>query len=242
MCETEAATHQRPYVITKERLRNIPPFAFYQFPCNLTNRCLNHLFHDFAAVKKIQCLNTYWNHILINVQHVRVFYSDLCDINAKTSSQTYLIHGAGPIWYKDVIPPKSLYFNFHEAHIIGATILIDSAFDHPDEHRVTSSTPTTTDITLCQFKNHLISLAAGFSTMNDALNFSVKDILYNLSKSLESVSSHRISGHSPEIQHVWLGLLVFPVIRLDHNLLRFCFLPRCMSMISFECILIISHT
>jgi hypothetical protein len=113
-------------------------------------------------------------------------------VNAKTSSQTHLIHGAGPIWYKDVIPPKSLYFNFHEAHIIGATILIasliDSAFDHPDEHRATSSKPTSTDNTLRQFKNHLISLAAGFSTMNDALNFSVKDILYNLSKSYEIVS------------------------------------------------------
>ena len=27
---------------------------------------------------------------------------------AKTSLQTHLIHGAGPIWYKDGIPPKSL--------------------------------------------------------------------------------------------------------------------------------------
>jgi hypothetical protein len=73
-------------------------------------------------------------------------------INAKTSSQTHLINGTRPIWYKDVIPPKLLYFNFHKAHIIGATILntslINSAFDHPDKHRVTSSTPTTTDITL----------------------------------------------------------------------------------------------
>ena len=60
------ASHQRPYVITKERLRNVPPLAFYQFPCILTYRTptdasticsmssvrVNHLFHDFAAVKK----------------------------------------------------------------------------------------------------------------------------------------------------------------------------------------------
>jgi hypothetical protein len=109
--------------------------------------------------------------------------------NAKTSTQTHLIHGAGPIWYKDVIPPKLIYFNFHEAHIIGATILItsliDLAFEHPNEHHPVSSTvepdrtkttSTTTDITLRLFKCHLVSLAAGFSTMNDALKFSVKDI------------------------------------------------------------------
>ncbi len=71
--------------------------------------------------------------------------------------------------------------------------------------------------------------------MNDALNFSVKDIFYNLSKSYENVSSHRISGHSPEIRHVSFGVLVIPVVHLDHDLMRFLFVSRCMSMNSFEC-------
>ena len=113
-------------------------------------------------------------------------------INAKTSTQTHLFHSAKPIWYKDIRPPKLLYFNFYEAHIIGATILIASlinlAFDQPGKHHMASSTvepdqtkttSTTTDTMLRLFKSHLISLASGFSTMNDALNFSVKDILYN---------------------------------------------------------------
>ena len=124
--------------------------------------------------------------------------------------------------------------SYHWSNFLIAS-LIDSVFDHPDKHRATSSKPTTTDNMLRQFKNHLISLAAGFSTMNDALNFSVKDILYNLSKSYEIVSSYRISGQSPEIQHVRFDVLVFPVIHLSHYLLRFCFLSRCISMISFEC-------
>ena len=33
-------------------------------------------------------------------------------ITAKISTQMHLIHGAGPVWYKDVIPLKTLYFNF----------------------------------------------------------------------------------------------------------------------------------
>ena len=115
------------------------------------------------------------------------------------STQTHLIHSAEPVWYKDVIPTKTLYFNFHESHIIGATVfitnLIDSAFNHPNEHHFTSTlaasldqhmpTSNTTspkkttpaDITLQQFKSHLNSLAASFSMMNDALNFSVQDML-----------------------------------------------------------------
>jgi len=68
-------------------------------------------------------------------------------INAKISTQTYLIHGAGLVWYKDVIPPKTLNFNFRESHIIDATMfissMIDAAFDLPDEHQA-SSTATST--------------------------------------------------------------------------------------------------
>ena len=34
--------------------------------------------------------------------------------------------------------PKTLYFNFREPHMIGATVFIssmmDAEFDHPDEH------------------------------------------------------------------------------------------------------------
>ena len=41
------------------------------------------------------------------LQHILRYY-----INAKISTQTHLVHGAGLVWYKDVIPPKMLYFNF----------------------------------------------------------------------------------------------------------------------------------
>jgi hypothetical protein len=41
-----------------------------------TNRCLNHLFHNFAAVKKIQWPKTRWNRILVNALYVRVFNYD----------------------------------------------------------------------------------------------------------------------------------------------------------------------
>ena len=70
-------------------------------------------------------------------------------INARMPTQTHLIHSARPVWYKDVIPAKTLYFNFHESHIIGATVfianLIDSAFDHPDEHQDASSSAPSPD-------------------------------------------------------------------------------------------------
>jgi hypothetical protein len=48
------------------------------------------------------------------------------NINVRTSTQTHVIHGTGPVWYKDVIPAKTLYFNFHESRIIGATVFIAS--------------------------------------------------------------------------------------------------------------------
>jgi hypothetical protein len=41
-------------------------------------------------------------------------YLEVLHINAKISTQMHLIHDAGPVWYKDVIPPKTLYFNFGE--------------------------------------------------------------------------------------------------------------------------------
>ena len=57
--------------------------------------------------------------------------------NAKISTQTHLIYGIGLVWYKDIIPPKTLNFNFRESHIIGTTMfissMIDTAFDLPDE-------------------------------------------------------------------------------------------------------------
>jgi hypothetical protein len=40
------------------------------------------------------------------------------------------------------------------------------------------------NIMLHQFKSLLNSLAAAFSPMNDALNFSLQDIVYNLSECL----------------------------------------------------------
>lgn len=76
-------------------------------------------------------------------------------INTRISTQTHLIHGAGQVWYNDVIPWKTLYLNFHKSHIIGEMFfianvidsafnypMIDFAFNHPDEHQG-SSTPTT---------------------------------------------------------------------------------------------------
>jgi hypothetical protein len=66
-------------------------------------------------------------------------------INARTSTQTHVIHGAGPVWYKDVTPTKTLYLNFHKSHIIGATVIIDSAFDHPDEHHFASTSTSSPD-------------------------------------------------------------------------------------------------
>ena len=66
-------------------------------------------------------------------------------INMKISTQTHLIHGAGPVWYKDAIPPKTLYFNFQESHIIDTTMIIssmiDAAFDLPHKHQ---DSPTST--------------------------------------------------------------------------------------------------
>ena len=142
-------------------------------------------------------------------------------INARTSTQTHVIHSAGPVWYKGVIPTKTVYFNLNESHIIDATVfianIINSAFDHSDEHHFTSTSTASPDgrmptynimspnrtrpanITLHQFKSHLNSLAAASSTINDALNFSVKDIFYNLSQCLWT----RFSGHWPELQFVW---------------------------------------
>ena len=40
-----------------------------------TSSCLSHLFHNFTAVKKMQCHNTYCNRVLANVRHVRVFFN-----------------------------------------------------------------------------------------------------------------------------------------------------------------------
>jgi hypothetical protein len=64
-------------------------------------------------------------------------------IDARTSTQTHVIHGAGPVWYKDVMPAKTLYFNFHESRINGATVfianIIDLALDPPDEHHFAST-------------------------------------------------------------------------------------------------------
>ena len=48
------------------------------------------------------------------------------------------MHGAGQIWYKDIIPDKKLYFDIEDSYIIGATVfiasMIDAAFDLPSEH------------------------------------------------------------------------------------------------------------
>jgi len=70
-------------------------------------------------------------------------------INARKSTQTHVIHGTRPVWYKDVIPAKTLYFNFHKSHIMSATVfianIIDSAFDHLDEHHFTSFSTASPD-------------------------------------------------------------------------------------------------
>ena len=57
-------------------------------------------------------------------------------------------YGIGLVWYKDIIPPKTLNFNFRESRIIGATMfissMIDAAFDLPDEPQdslTSTSTP-----------------------------------------------------------------------------------------------------
>ena len=59
-------------------------------------------------------------------------------INNKVSTQTHLLHGAGQLWYQDIIPDKKLYFDTSDSHIIGATVfiagMIDAAFDLPHEH------------------------------------------------------------------------------------------------------------
>jgi len=70
-------------------------------------------------------------------------------INARTSTQTHVIHGTMPVRYKDVISAKTLDFNFLEFHIIGATVfftnIIDSAFIHPDEHHFASTSTASPD-------------------------------------------------------------------------------------------------
>ena len=67
-------------------------------------------------------------------------------INNKVSTQTHLLHGAGQLWYQDIIPDKKLYFDTSDSHIIGATVfitgMIDAAFDLPHEHE--DSGPTVT--------------------------------------------------------------------------------------------------
>ena len=48
------------------------------------------------------------------------------------------MHGAGQVWYQQIIPDKKLYFDIPDSHIIGATVfiagMIDAAFDIPHEH------------------------------------------------------------------------------------------------------------
>ena len=65
-----------------------------------------------------------------------VFYQYF--INNKVSTQTHLLHGAGQLWYQDIIPDKKLYLDIPDSHIIGATVfiagMIDAAFDLPHEH------------------------------------------------------------------------------------------------------------
>jgi hypothetical protein len=67
-------------------------------------------------------------------------------INNKVSTQTHLLHGAGQLWYQDIIPDKKVYFDTSDTHIIGATVfitgMIDAAFDLPHEHE--DSGPTVT--------------------------------------------------------------------------------------------------
>jgi hypothetical protein len=131
------------------------------------------------------------------LQYILRYYN-----STKISTQMHLIHGSGPVWYTDVIPPKTLYFNFQESHIIGSTMFIssmmDAAFDLPDEHQdipmsmstppqnksldksPTSKTIRLTDHIIRKLKSQLNLLATAFSTMNDALNFSIHDVHYNL--------------------------------------------------------------
>jgi hypothetical protein len=67
-------------------------------------------------------------------------------INDKVSTQTHLLHGAGQLWYQEIIPDKKLYFNILDSHIIRATVfiasMIDAAFDLSHEHE--DSGPTVT--------------------------------------------------------------------------------------------------
>lgn len=44
-------------------------------------------------------------------------------------SETHLIHGIGLGWYKDIIPLKTLYFDFQLSYIIGDTISIPVIID-----------------------------------------------------------------------------------------------------------------
>jgi hypothetical protein len=78
--------------------------------------------------------------------------------------------------------------------------MIDAAFDLPDEHQDSLTSTSThqwnksldksaaskmdkpTECIIRQLRSQIDSLAAVFSSMNDALNFSVHDIYYNLSK------------------------------------------------------------
>ncbi len=143
-------------------------------------------------------------------------------------TQGHMIHGAGLIWYSDAIPSKSLYFNFREAHIIGATVtianMIDASFNHPDNHNLeiltlkkwkrSNATHTPPDVTLLLFKSHLTSLATGFSAMNDALNFSVADIFYNLSECTNNFVWSCKPGKPPELRHI---NVITPVTCLVYN-------------------------
>ena len=50
----------------------------------------------------------------------------------------HILHGAGQVWYKDVIPDKKIYFDILDSHVIEATMfitsMIDATFYLPDVH------------------------------------------------------------------------------------------------------------
>ena len=97
----------------------------------------------YAGFKNVSLEHAETPEAKLLLQYILSFY-----INTKILTLTQLIHGAGPVWYKEVSNHKILNFNFRESHIIGATVfissMIDAGFDLPDEHKdspTSSSTP-----------------------------------------------------------------------------------------------------
>jgi len=111
-------------------------------PVNKVYFTINVFNYLYAGFKNISLEDAETPEAKSLLQYILRYY-----INAKISTQTHLIDDAGLVWYKDIIPPKALNFNFRVSHIIGAAMsissMIDAAFDLTDEHQDLPTSTTT---------------------------------------------------------------------------------------------------